>query len=92
MLGSKFSFPLGDGCVSLVPVESLGEEPALRRDNLLEPLDAAPLLALGLLLFVVFAAWIGAAQLLYVHLYGPDTPAAPMPFLRDVLATSRGWL
>jgi uncharacterized membrane protein len=50
------------------------------------------ILALGILLFVVFAAWIGAAQLLYVHLYGPNPPSAAAPFLRDVLATGRGWL
>ena len=50
------------------------------------------ILALGLLLFAIFAAWIGAAQLLYVHLYGPDPPAAAIPFFRDVLTTSRGWL
>jgi uncharacterized membrane protein len=50
------------------------------------------ILALGLLLFVVFAAWIGAAQLLYVHIYGPGPPPAVTPFFRDVFTTSRGWL
>lgn len=49
-------------------------------------------LAHGLLLFVIFAAWIGAAQFLYVRLYGPDPPAAAISFFRDVLTTGRGWL
>jgi uncharacterized membrane protein len=47
--------------------------------------------ALGLLLFIIFAAWIAAAQLLYVRLYGPRPPQDAIPFIRDVLTTSRGW-
>jgi uncharacterized membrane protein len=50
------------------------------------------ILAFGLLLLAIFAAWIGAAQLIYVWLYGPDPPAAAIPFLRDVLTSGRGWL
>ena len=50
------------------------------------------ILALGLLLFAIFVAWIVAAQLLYVRLYGPEPPAAAIPFLRDVLASGRGLL
>ncbi len=46
--------------------------------------------ALGLFLLVVFGIWIGAAELLYVRLYGPKPPAALMPFVLDVLTTSRG--
>jgi uncharacterized membrane protein len=49
------------------------------------------ILAFGLLLFAIFAAWIWAADLLYVWLYGPNPPAAAGPFVRDVLATDRGW-
>jgi uncharacterized membrane protein len=49
------------------------------------------ILAFGLLLFAIFAAWIVAAQLLYVWLYGPDPPAALIPFIQDVLTTGRGW-
>ena len=50
------------------------------------------ILALGLLLFAIFLVWIGAAQFLYVRIYGPDPPAAAIPFFRDVLTTGRGWL
>jgi uncharacterized membrane protein len=49
-------------------------------------------LALGLILFAIFCSWIAAAQLLYVHIYGPDAPAAAIPFLSNVITTSRGWL
>ena len=49
------------------------------------------ILALGLLLLAIFAAWIGAANLLYARLYGPDPPAAFLPFVSDVLTTGRGW-
>ncbi len=48
--------------------------------------------ALGLLLLAIFAAWIAAAQILYVCLYGPEPPAAAIPFLRDVLTSGRGCL
>jgi uncharacterized membrane protein len=49
-------------------------------------------LAHGLLLFAIFVAWIGAAQLVYVHIYSADPPAAAISFLRDVVTTGRGWL
>ena len=49
------------------------------------------ILALGVLLFIIFAIWIGVADLLYVWLYGPKPPAAALPFLRDVMTTGRGW-
>ena len=50
------------------------------------------IVALGFYLFVIFALWIGVAQFMYVQLYGPNPPAAALPFLEDVLTSSRGWL
>jgi uncharacterized membrane protein len=50
------------------------------------------ILAFGLLLLMIFAAWIFAAQLIYTWLYGPNPPAAALPFVHDVLTTTRGWL
>jgi uncharacterized membrane protein len=38
------------------------------------------ILALGLLLLAIFVAWIGAAQLLYFLLYGPDRPTRRYTF------------
>jgi uncharacterized membrane protein len=50
------------------------------------------IIALGLYLFVIFALWIGVAEVLYVQIYGPNPPAAAVPFLDDVLTSGRGWL
>jgi len=50
------------------------------------------ILALGFLLFVIFFAWIEAAQILYVRIYGPESPATAVSFFRDVLTSGRGWL
>ena len=50
------------------------------------------IIALGLYLFVIFALWIGVAELLYVYVYGPNPPSAAVPFLDDVLTSGRGWL
>jgi uncharacterized membrane protein len=49
------------------------------------------ILAFGLLLLAIFAAWIFAAELVYVWLYGPNPPAAALPFVTNVLTTNRGW-
>jgi uncharacterized membrane protein len=49
------------------------------------------IIALGVGLFALFAAWIGVADVLYGWLYGPKSPAAALPFLADVLTTGRGW-
>jgi uncharacterized membrane protein len=34
---------------------------------------------IDMLLFAVFAAWIFAAELIYVWLYGPNPPAGAIP-------------
>ncbi len=53
---------------------------------------ALPAIAvLGLILAVIFAIWIAAAEGLYVWLYGPDPPTSAADFFADVLTTSRGW-
>ena len=49
------------------------------------------IIALGVGLLAIFAAWIGVADVLYGWLYGPNPPAALLPFLADVLTTGRGW-
>src|SRR5215211_307336 len=50
-----------------------------------------PLAALGLVLMVIFGAWLATAQGLYEWLYGPMAPDSYTGFVKDVLTTSRGW-
>jgi uncharacterized membrane protein len=49
------------------------------------------ILALGLMLFVVFMAWIVTAHAIYYATLGPELPASAGAFLRDTLTTGPGW-
>jgi uncharacterized membrane protein len=47
--------------------------------------------ALGVVLFVLFLAWIATAQWLYQSLFGVLRPESMESFARDILTTSTGW-
>lgn len=52
---------------------------------------AGGLIGVGLLLAVVFVAWLVAASGIYRALYGDAVPVSGLDFVRDVLTTPRGW-
>lgn len=48
--------------------------------------------ALGIVLLILFSAWIMSAQSIYLALMGPYAPDSIAAFLRDVLSTEAGWM
>jgi uncharacterized membrane protein len=48
--------------------------------------------ALGVVLLVLFAAWMMSAHAIYMALMGPYAPDSAFSFLNDVLTTERGWM
>ena len=46
---------------------------------------------LGLLLLAIFAAWLGAAALIYHLTFGSALPTSMSAFAQEVFTTSRGW-
>lgn len=48
--------------------------------------------ALGIVLMIIFSAWIMTAQAIYQSLFGPYAPDSMFSFLNEVLTTEHGWM